>query len=298
MLNEVIVKSVLNKTKRRDPWFLDDYTINPYSACSFNCLYCYIRGSKYGEHMEEKLSIKINALEILEKQLKNRAKKNQHGIIVLASATDPYLQVEKKYELTRRMLELIHRYRFPVHIITKSDLVLRDFDLLERIDRDAILPLDLQSSVEHKVFITFSFSTIDDAVGKIFEPGATLPSKRLLTLKETLTAKFHSGVSLMPLLPYITDSEEQLELMFENFQQLGVRYIFPASLTLFGDGMYDSKTLMLTAIQKHYPALSEKYKKLFSYGYSPPSWYRNALQKKIERLMQKYQLKNTLVAYS
>ena len=75
MLNEVIVKSVLNKTKRRDPWFLDDYTINPYSACSFNCLYCYIRGSKYGEHMEEKLSIKINALEILEKQLENRAKK-------------------------------------------------------------------------------------------------------------------------------------------------------------------------------------------------------------------------------
>jgi DNA repair photolyase len=151
--------------------------------------------------MEEKLSIKINALEILEKQLENRAKKNQHGIIVLASATDPYLQVEKKYELTRRMLELIHTYRFPVHIITKSDLVLRDFDLLEKINRDAILPLDLQSSVEHKVFITFSFSTIDDALGKIFEPGATLPSKRMITLKETLTAKFHSGVSLMPLLP-------------------------------------------------------------------------------------------------
>ena len=294
MLNEVIVKSVLNKTKRRDPWFLDDYTINPYSACSFNCLYCYIRGSKYGEHMEEKLSIKINALEILEKQLQNRAKKNQHGIIVLASATDPYLQVEKKYELTRRMLELIHKYRFPVHIITKSDLVLRDLDLLEKINRDAILPLDLQSSLDHKVFITFSFSTIDDTVGKTFEPGATLPSKRMITLKETLKSKFHSGVSLMPLLPYITDSEEQLEHMFQNFQQMGVCYIFPASLTLFGDGMYDSKTLMLTAIQKHYPTLTEKYKKLFSYGFSPPSWYRNALQIRIERMMQKYQFKNTL----
>ena len=156
------------------------------------------------------------------------------------------------------------------------------------------MPRDLQSLVEHKVFITFSFSTIDDDVGKIFEPGATPPSKRLITLKKTLTAKFHSGVSLMPLLPYITDSEEQLDLMFQNFQQLGVRYIFPASLTLFGDGMYDGKTLMLTAIQKHYPALAERYKKLFSYGYSPPSWYRSALQKKFERMMQKYQLKNTL----
>src|SRR5688572_9000099 len=147
MLNEVVVKSVLNKTKRRDPWFLDDYTINPYSACSFNCLYCYIRGSKYGEHMEEKLSIKIDALEILEKQLSNRAKKNQHGMIVLSSATDPYLQVEKNYQLTRRMLEVIHRYKFPVHIITKSDLVVRGFDLLEKINRDAILPLDLKSAL-------------------------------------------------------------------------------------------------------------------------------------------------------
>ncbi len=295
MLNEIIVKSVLNKTKRRDPWFLDDYTINPYSACSFNCLYCYIRGSKYGEHMEEKLSIKINALEILEKQLSNRAKKNQYGIIVLSSATDPYLQVEKNYQLTRRMLELIHRYKFPVHIITKSDLVVRDFDLLEKISRDAILPLDLQSALDHKVFITFSFSTIEDGVAKIFEPGATPPSKRLATLRETLAAKFHSGVSLMPLLPYITDSEEQLDLMFQNFQQLNVRYIFPASLTLFGDGLYDSKTLVLDAIQKHYPTLMEKYKKLFSFGHSPPSWYRNALQSKFELLMLKYQLKNTLV---
>ena len=171
---------------------------------------------------------------------------------------------------------------------------MRDFDLLEKIKRDAILPLDLQTFVEHKVFITFSFSTIDDAVGKIFEPGATLPSKRLIALQETLAAKFHSGVSLMPLLPYITDAEEQLELMFRNFHQLGVRYILPASLTLFGDGMYDSKTLMLTAVQKHYPALAEKYKKLFSYGYSPPSWYRNALQKKIDQMIQKYHLKNTL----
>ena len=73
--------------------------------------------------MEEKLSIKINALEILEKQLQNRAKKNQHGIIVLASATDAYLEVEKKYELTRRMLELIHTIDFRFTFITKSDLV-------------------------------------------------------------------------------------------------------------------------------------------------------------------------------
>jgi len=89
MPHEIQVKSILNKTKRRDPWFLDDYTLNPYSGCSFNCLYCYIRGSKYGIHMEEKLSVKTNALELLEKALTLRSKKGQHGIIVLSSATDP-----------------------------------------------------------------------------------------------------------------------------------------------------------------------------------------------------------------
>ena len=294
MIKEIHVKSVLNKTKRRDPWFLDDYTLNPYSSCSFNCLYCYIRGSKYGEHMEEKLSVKINALEILERQLANRVKKQQYGIIVLSSATDPYLQVEKEYQLTRKMLELIHYYKFPVHIITKSDLVVRDFDLLEKIDSDAILPADLQPLLSHKVFITFSFSTIDDSIGKIFEPGAPVPSTRLGVLRRTLDSGFHSGVSLMPLLPYITDTEEQLHLMFQIFQGLRIRYIFPASITLFGNGFYDSKTLMLKAIERHYPALLEKYKRLFDFGYQPPSWYKNAFYKKLEKISQSYGLSNSL----
>jgi DNA repair photolyase len=118
---EIQAKTILNNTKKRDTWFLDDYTLNPYSACSFNCLYCYIRGSKYGEHMEQKLAVKTNAVELLEKQLKNKAKKNQYGFIVVSSATDPYLQVEKETKLTRQLLEVIAHYRFPVHIVTKSD---------------------------------------------------------------------------------------------------------------------------------------------------------------------------------
>src|SRR5215831_7252805 len=104
---DIQAKSILNKTKRRDPYFLDDYTLNPYSGCSFNCLYCYIRGSKYGIHMEEKLAVKTNAVELLDRQLKNLSKKNKYGVIVLASATDPYLQVEKDTGLTRKLLEVI-----------------------------------------------------------------------------------------------------------------------------------------------------------------------------------------------
>jgi hypothetical protein len=99
----------------------------------------------------------------------------------------------------------------------------------------------------------------------------------------------------MPLLPYITDQEEPLNIMFQRFQQAGVCYIFPASITLFGEGRYDSKTLMINAVQKHYPSLAEKYKKLFSFGFSPPPWYRNAIQKRIDQMMEKYQLKNSLM---
>src|SRR5450432_2884846 len=98
MIRTKEVKSVLNRHKRKDEWFLDDYSVNPYEGCGFNCLYCYIRGSKYGENMSEKLSVKSNALEILDRQLFNRAKKDQRGFVVLASATDPYMEIEKSYK--------------------------------------------------------------------------------------------------------------------------------------------------------------------------------------------------------
>lgn len=294
MPHAIQVKTLLNKTKRRDPWFLDDYTINPYSGCSFNCLYCYIRGSKYGEHMEEKLAVKTNAIEVLEKQLHNRAKKGQYGIIVLSSATDPYLHFEAGEKLTRQILEVILKYRFPVHIITKSSLVTRDFDLLEKINREAILPADLQPVLPHKALITFSFTTIDDGIAKIFEPGATPPSERLQTLKAALDAGFHSGVSLMPLLPYITDTAKHLETMFSAFKNIGVKYIFPSSITLFGDGPSDSKTLVLRAVEKHYPHLLEKYQKFFAYSTQMPSYYQNAFYKKMQEMCAKYGLKDRI----
>jgi DNA repair photolyase len=295
MPQNILVKSILNKTKGRDAWFLDDYTLNPYSGCSFNCLYCYIRGSKYGTHMEQKLSVKINAPEILERQLYNRAKKNQYGIIVLSSATDPYLQVEKEKKLTRQLLELILKYKFPVHVITKSDLVIRDFDLLQEINETAILPPDLQPLLKHKALITFSFSTIEEKIAGIFEPGAPSPLKRIETLRETVNAGFHSGVSLMPLLPYISDTGDQLEEMFGTFQKNGTGYIFPATLTLFGKELSDSKTLVLRAVEKHYPELFPKYQKFFSSANGLPAYYVDAFQKKTEELCKKYGIKNSIL---
>jgi DNA repair photolyase len=295
MPRQIQVKTILNKSRKRDPWFLDDYPLNPYSGCTFNCLYCYIRGSKYGEHMQEKTSVKENALPLLEKQLAARARKGQYGFIVLASATEPYLHFEETEHLPRQMLELILQYRFPVHIITKSALVSRDFELLKKIDRAAILPANLRDKLQHGTLVSFSFSCTDDETAAIFEPGATPPTQRMSILRAALQYGLHSGVSLMPLLPWITDKGENLEKMLGQFAQMGVNYIFPASITLFGNGPCDSKTLVLRAVEKHYPHLVEKYQQLFEQSTFMPSWYTGPFNKKMGELCAKYGLKNRIV---
>lgn len=295
MPKEIEVKSVLNKSKRRDDWFLDDYTFNPYSSCSFNCLYCYIRGSKYGTNLATSISVKTNAIELLDKQLALRARKEQYGYIVIASATDPYLKIEKEYEITRRALEIVLKYKFPVHIITKGDLVRRDFDLLKEIDQQAILPPEFTDAPGRGVLLTFSFSTLNDPTGKIFEPGATPPSKRLAVMREGLQAGFLTGVSLMPLMPYITDTGENLHYMFSTFQDMGAKYVMPATITLFGDGRADSKTLMLKAIQKHYPELIPKYQKFFKDTTNMPEYYRNAFYTKMKSLSKEYGMPDRII---
>ena len=244
--------------------------------------------------MEEKLAVKSNAPELLEKQLRLRVKKNQYGIIVMSSATDPYLHIEKVTLLTRRLLEIILANRFPLHVITKSDLVIRDFDLLQKINAQAILPPELEEKLAHKVFITFSFSTIDDKTASIFEPGANSPAVRLKTMEAAADNGFMTGVSLMPLLPFITDTPENLESMFSAFKSAGAKYIFPASLTLFGNEHADSKTLVMRAIEKHYPQLKEKYNLMFSRYNQVPYSYLQALNEQTKLLSIKYDIPNNL----
>lgn len=294
MIKEIEVKSVLNRKKQRDSWFLDEYTFNPFSSCSYNCLYCYIRGSKYGANLEKNLSVKVNALEILDRQLFNRAKKNEKGFVVISSSTDPYLPVEKEYEITRGALKLILKHRFPVHIITKSTLVERDFDLLHQIDKEAILPNDLKSSLGRGTLITFSFSTLDDKIGRIFESGAPSPTQRLETLRKTQEAGFLSGVSMMPLIPYITDTTESLHRMFSSFKEAQADYVMPATITLWGKGKADSKTLMMGAIRKHFLELIPKYEKFFSHSDQMPKYYQEAFYKKMKKLSKEYEIQDRI----
>lgn len=221
MVNEIQVKSILNKHKKREDWFLDDYSANPYEGCSFNCIYCYIRGSKYGENMTKTLSAKVNAPEVLEKQLKRRAKEGEYGIISLSSSTEPYMPIEEELKLTRKLLEIILRYKFPVHVLTKSKLILRDLDLLKEIDKNAILPDDLKPKLRRGAVISLSISTLDEKLAKILEPGAPAPKERLETIQKCKKEGFLVGVDFIPVLPFLSDADEQLDEMIKIAKEYG-----------------------------------------------------------------------------
>ncbi|HEY0653458.1 MAG TPA: radical SAM protein [Chryseosolibacter sp.] len=272
-MNTIQVKSILNKKKKRDSWFLDDYTLNPYEGCSMNCQYCYIRGSKYGENMTESLSAKINGVEVLDRQLAFRAKKKQYGIIALASATDPYIKAEERYLLTQRFLETILKYRFPVIIITKSEMILRDIELLKEIDRSAIHADDLSGKLTRGAIVSFSFSTLDPEIASTLEPGAPSPQARLQTMKTCKEAGLFVGMNCIPVLPFISDSDEKLSELITAGKAHGADYILIGGLTLFGSNPADSKVLYRRFLERKFPHLTPEYKKLYRIYPYPPQQY-------------------------
>ncbi|MCD6530566.1 radical SAM protein [Candidatus Bathyarchaeota archaeon] len=291
MVNKILVKSVLNKHRRRDDWFLDDYSVNPYFGCSFNCIYCYVRGSKYGANMAKNLSVKVNAPEILERQLSRRAERGEYGIVALSSSTEPYMPIEEKLKMTRRILEKILKYRFPVEVLTKSKLVLRDLDLLRKIDEKAILPSDLKSKLKHGTIISFSISTLNEKLAKILEPGAPKPIERLKTMKICKEEGFFTGVCFIPVLPYLSDSKEQLEKAIKTAKEFGADFVFIGGLTLFGNDPADCRTLYYKFLEKHYPELVSKYRRLYRNFSAPSKRYQKELEKKSEKLCRKYGIK-------
>jgi DNA repair photolyase len=295
MVNEIQVKSVLNKHKRRDDWFLDDYSVNPYEGCAFNCIYCYIRGSKYGENMERTLSAKVNLPEILRKQLSLRARKREYGIICIASSTEPYMPIEERLGLTRKALEIISGYRFPVHIVTKSKLVLRDLDILKKIDKTAILPDDLKK-LNHGAMITFSISTLDDKLARALEPGAPTPMERLETMMKCREEGFLAGVCYAPTLPFISDTEEEIDRMIKAAKDYGADYAFVGTLTLFGDGPADCKTLYYKFLERYYPDLIPKYRSLFRVSFKPPREYEDKLEERATKIRDKYNIKHRIIS--
>src|SRR3990170_2576149 len=296
MVGDIEVKSVLNKHKKRDAWFLDDYSINLYEGCPINCLYCYIRGSKYGENMAETFSVKVNAPEILDRQLKARARKGEFGFVVVSSATDPYPPIEKERQLTRKALEILLAHRFPVHVITKSTMVLRDLDLLREIDSAAIVPEDLKTKLGRGVIISFSISTLDEEITRVLEPGAPTPLERLETLRSCSKEGFLAGLNCIPALPYLSDSDVHLEDMIRAAREYGADFILIGGLTLFGKGPSDSRTLFYRFLERYRPDLVVRYKSLYRIFPMPPKEHQAQLESRATSLAVKHGIRRSIAA--
>jgi len=290
------VKSVLNKHKQRDGWFLTDYSVNPYEGCSCNCLYCYIRGSKYGANMDEGLVIKSNALEILDKQLHARAKKGQRGFVAVGSATDAYMHHEEKWKLTQAMLKLLLKHRFPVFISTKTTLVFRDIDLLKQIDEKAILPSDLKNTLNRGVILSTSISSMEPDITNLLEPRAEPPIERLKNLNQLKNQGFLVGVNAIPILPFISDTQQQLEKIIAAAKEFGAHYILVGGLTLFGEQPADSKTLYFNFLKRYDPTLISKYEALYGTKSFPPKHYLAKLNGEAESLCVKYQIRTRILS--
>ena len=196
-VNEIQCKSIINRS--RIPGL--DYTINPYLGCAHGCAYCYARFmSKYTTHRSEWGSFvdaKVNSPEICKKQIV----KIHPGLVSLSTVTDPYQAVEKKYELTRQILTTLAEHRFPVSILTKSDLVLRDIDILKRFEK---------SECE----VGFSITTLNENVRKHFEPHAPSVQDRLKTIKSLHDQNIKTWVFIAPVLPDLT-RQTLFDLLYE-----------------------------------------------------------------------------------
>jgi DNA repair photolyase len=214
MIKDIQAKTLLARVKGPNDWFGLFYNMNLYRGCQHHCIYCDSRSDCYQiEDFDHDVLVKVNAIELLRREL---AGKRVIGTIGTGSMNDPYMPLEANVCLTRRALEVIAGFGFPVHVITKSDLVLRDIDLLEEISRKTYSA------------VTFTVTTADELLSKRLEPGAPAPSRRLAALQALSRRGLLTGISMMPVLPFIEDTEENIRAIVNLAHLAGASYSAPA----------------------------------------------------------------------
>ena len=271
MIREIQTKTLLTRVKGPDYWFGLYYNMNLYRGCQHQCIYCDSRSECYQiENFDHDILIKANAIEVLRREL---AGKRIIGTIGTGSMNDPYMPLETKKRLTRRALETIAEAGFPVHVITKSDLVLRDLDLLELICEKTYAT------------VTFTVTTAEDAMSRMLEPGAPISSRRFAALGTLRLRGIPAGIALMPVLPFIEDNEENIRQIVNLAAENGAKYILPA----FGMTLRDrQRDYYYAKLDKHFPGLRPRYEKSFGERYSAPAQGAARLGKLFTDLCQEY----------
>ncbi len=263
---EVISSSILSKSNLPEA----DFVINPYIGCAHGCIYCYSRFMKrFTGHREpwgEFVDIKTNAGSLAQ----NEIGKAEEKTVLLSSVTDPYQPLERKYRLTRQILEEAVAHQTSISILTKSDLVLRDLDLLKQLDNCEV---------------GISISTTDDSIRKIFEPRANSTQQRLKALKEIKRAGIKTYAFVGPILPELTD----LEVLFQRLKDVNVDLVMVENLNLRGSIWSSVKTV----IQENFPSLLPVYEK----AKQNPQKYWEPVKEKVLVLGKRYNLPTKIFFY-
>ncbi|MGN0976742.1 MAG: SPL family radical SAM protein [Faecousia sp.] len=228
-----------------------DNGMNLYRGCLHGCIYCDSRSLCYQmDHVFEDIEVKENALELLEQALKRKRKRCMIGT---GAMTDPYLPLEEKLLLTRGALELIRRYGFGVTVLTKSDAIVRDLDLLADINRQA------------KAVVQMTLTTYDDQLCRILEPNVSDTSQRVAALKVFRDAGVPTIVWLDPILPFLNDTKENINGILNACTEAGVKGVlcFNMGLTLRSG----NREYFYAQLDRHFPGLKERYIRTYGNQY-------------------------------
>lgn len=274
---EIEAKSILQPQKYRDDWFWNRYNLNSYRGCQFACNYCDAITEKYLVHEDYKdfsriIYVKKNAPGVLETEVK----KFKPDVVAMSGVTDPYQPAERKYELTRKILKILAKHKFPVHIITKSDLVLKDIDLLKEIAKQTWCSVSL-------TIVTFNQELLP-----YLEPFAPSPERRLEAIRKLNDAGIQAGVDFTPIVPYLLDNEENIEEVVKRASEHAKYILIGAAMTLRSN----QRTRFLELLRKNFPEHVEKYENLYGNQESPPKDYIVRLNKCAFEFCKKYGIKN------
>ena len=270
-------KSLLNRciSKRQMPF---TWTINPYRGCEFGCRYCYARSThefmemRDGMEFEQKIYVKQHAADLLRHELR---KVRPHESIALGTATDPYQPAERRYEVTRAILEEFARHRgFELGIVTKSNLIVRDLALLQQVATTNCLSIHI------------TITTLDVNLARILEPRAPRPDLRLDAVRTLAQSGLRVGMSCSPVVPGITDSPADLETLIRAASESGADYVFANPLFL----KPCSAAVFLPFLEQNFPHLAENYRQRYKDRAFLPPAYAKRLSELVRRLRQKYKL--------
>jgi DNA repair photolyase len=281
-IKEINAKTILRKHNKIDSWFVSRYGMNLYRGCAHDCIYCDGRAEKYQvqDNFEAEIIVKTNAVEVLKKELNPMRKRIllKPGFIMVGGGVgDSYQPIEEKYLLTRKILELLSENNFPVHILTKSTLVERDIDILKKINEKT------------RAIISFSFSSCNDEISKLFEPGVPSPSKRLETIKKLKDQGFYCGMFLMPVIPFITDKPDIINETIKKAKDAGVDFIVFSGMTL-KEGR--QKDYFYKVLKKYYPEFLVEYNHIYrndKWGSAIQPYYES-IHKTFSVIAKKYKI--------